>query len=340
MLEVLRRSSLPIAELVPFATERSEGRELSFAPMLPVQVMSEDTIQGFDLALFSAGGSTSREWAPRFVAAGRRRRRQLERLAHARRRAARRQRGQPRRARRPPGDRRQPELHDDGRDAAAEGAARRVRPDVARRDLASRPPAARGRRASTSWPRRSSRSAATSTCSSTTATARRMSVESSVHADTLAYNVVPMLGTLGDEGYTDEEMKLQNESRKILYAPDLAVSPTCVRVPVMVGHSIACRAGFDQPVDVDAAMEALQRVPEPRRPGRPDPARVGGPRRGRGRPRPRRPRRPERRSTSSSSATTCSRAPRSTRSRSPSACTSATSSARGSKPRPSPGSRR
>ncbi len=88
-----------------------------------------------------------------------------------------------------------------------------------------------------------------------------MTVESKVHADTLAYNVVPMLGTLGDDGYTDEELKLQNESRKILDLPELAVSPTCVRVPVMVGHAIACRAGFDRPVDLDIALEALRAFP-------------------------------------------------------------------------------
>ncbi len=70
MLEVLRRSSLPVAEVVPFATERSEGRTLELADA-PVRVMRDDTIEGFDLALFSAYmGSTSREWAPRFVGAG------------------------------------------------------------------------------------------------------------------------------------------------------------------------------------------------------------------------------------------------------------------------------
>src|SRR3712207_5013410 len=89
----------------------------------------------------------------------------------------------------------------------------------------------------------------------------RRKVESSVHADTLAYNVVPMLGTLGDEGYTDEELKLQNESRKILDLPSLGVSPTCVRVPVMVGHAVACRATFERSVDVDAALEALEAFP-------------------------------------------------------------------------------
>ncbi len=71
-------------------------------------------------------------------------------------------------------------------------------------------------------------------------------VEHSVHADTLAFNVVPMLGTVGEEGYTDEELKLRNESRKILDIPDLLVSPTCVRVPVMVGHAVAIRATFER----------------------------------------------------------------------------------------------
>ena len=78
-------------------------------------------------------------------------------------------------------------------------------------------------------------------------TARRPRAQSSTRStpNTLAFNVVPLLGTLGDNGYTDEEMKLQNESRKILGMPELEVTPTCVRVPVMVGHAIAVRATFD-----------------------------------------------------------------------------------------------
>ena len=67
-------------------------------------------------------------------------------------------------------------------------------------------------------------------------------VAHSVHAATLAFNVVPLLGTLGDDDHTDEERKLRDESRKILGLPELAVSPTCVRVPVMVGHGVAVRA--------------------------------------------------------------------------------------------------
>ena len=86
-------------------------------------------------------------------------------------------------------------------------------------------------------------------------------VEHSVHENTLAFNVVPLLGTLDDQGYTDEEMKLQNESRKILSLPDLDVTPTCVRVPVMVGHSIAVRATFREEPDLGRALGALQDFP-------------------------------------------------------------------------------
>ncbi|HVM21161.1 MAG TPA: aspartate-semialdehyde dehydrogenase [Egibacteraceae bacterium] len=86
-------------------------------------------------------------------------------------------------------------------------------------------------------------------------------VDHAVHANTLAFNVVPLLGTEGDNGYTDEEMKLQNESRKILDLPELRVSPTCVRVPVVVGHAIAVRATFASEVTVAAARDAMEGFP-------------------------------------------------------------------------------
>jgi aspartate-semialdehyde dehydrogenase len=82
-------------------------------------------------------------------------------------------------------------------------------------------------------------------------------VESKVHAKTLAFNVVPWLGSDTGNGYTDEEMKLQNESRKILGIPELAVSPTCVRVPVMVGHAIEVRARFEREPSVQRALEVM-----------------------------------------------------------------------------------
>ena len=77
----------------------------------------------------------------------------------------------------------------------------------------------------------------------------------------IAFNVLPLAGSITDEGYTDEEWKLVNETRKILDRQDIAVEPTCVRVPVMVGHGIAASMWFDDPVSADAATEILASAP-------------------------------------------------------------------------------
>ena len=80
---------------------------------------------------------------------------------------------------------------------------------------------------------------------------------------TIAYNVVPLAGSIVDDGLdeTDEEKKLRNESRKILDLPDLLVSGICVRVPVFTGHSLAINAEFDSPLTVDRAREILGSAP-------------------------------------------------------------------------------
>ena len=77
------------------------------------------------------------------------------------------------------------------------------------------------------------------------------------YARPIGFNVVPLAGTIGDDGYTDEEWKLVNESRKILSHPDLEVEPTCVRVPVVVGHAINATLRFSRPVEVDEAEKVL-----------------------------------------------------------------------------------
>ncbi|MFA5709084.1 aspartate-semialdehyde dehydrogenase [Mycolicibacterium sp.] len=75
----------------------------------------------------------------------------------------------------------------------------------------------------------------------------------------IAFNVVPLAGALVDDGSgeTDEDQKLRNESRKILGIPDLAVSGTCVRVPVFTGHSLSINAEFAQPISPQRAEELL-----------------------------------------------------------------------------------
>src|SRR3954468_6955410 len=71
ILGVMRERGLPADEVVPFASERSAGRRIDFGDRdLEVQALTEESIQGFDIALFSAGGTRSAEWAPRFVEAG------------------------------------------------------------------------------------------------------------------------------------------------------------------------------------------------------------------------------------------------------------------------------
>jgi aspartate-semialdehyde dehydrogenase len=77
----------------------------------------------------------------------------------------------------------------------------------------------------------------------------------------LALNVVPWAGSLKEHGWSSEELKVRNESRKILGLPDLKVSATCVRVPVVTGHSAAIHAVFGSEVNAEAAREALRHAP-------------------------------------------------------------------------------
>ncbi|MGV0040844.1 aspartate-semialdehyde dehydrogenase [Mycobacterium colombiense] len=79
----------------------------------------------------------------------------------------------------------------------------------------------------------------------------------------IAFNVVPLAGSLVDDdsGETDEDQKLRHESRKILGIPDLAVSGTCVRVPVFTGHSLSINAEFDRPLSPERAHDLLDGAP-------------------------------------------------------------------------------
>ena len=77
----------------------------------------------------------------------------------------------------------------------------------------------------------------------------------------IAYNVIPQIGGEQYEGYTSEEMKMQNEGRKILHLPELRVSCTCVRVPVVRSHSISVSLHFDRHVSVEEARRAIAQAP-------------------------------------------------------------------------------
>ena len=85
--------------------------------------------------------------------------------------------------------------------------------------------------------------------------------EPKVFSHQIAYNLIPQIGGEQFEGYTSEEMKMQNEGRKIMHLPELRVSCTCVRVPVVRSHSISVSVHFDKPVTVEQAREVLKDAP-------------------------------------------------------------------------------
>jgi aspartate-semialdehyde dehydrogenase len=258
MLRLLRERGFPASEIVPFASERSVGRELEGG--LVVAPLDDETIQGFDVALFSAGATRSREWAHRFVDAGavvvdnssafRREDAVPLVVSEVNPAALERHNGivanpncttmvamLPLKA-----------LHD----------AFNLRAMVATSFQAA---GGAGQKGIDELAEQIAPLAADvqQLCDDGATAAAK--VEHEVHAATLAFNVVPQLGTIGEEGYTDEELKLRDESRKILSIPDLAVSPTCVRVPVMVGHGVAVRATFATEVDLDHALDVLRAFP-------------------------------------------------------------------------------
>ncbi len=85
--------------------------------------------------------------------------------------------------------------------------------------------------------------------------------EPKIFSHQIAYNLIPQIGGESFEGYTSEEMKMQNEGRKIMHLPELTVSCTCVRVPVMRSHSISVSCHFDVPVTVEQAREVIAKAP-------------------------------------------------------------------------------
>jgi aspartate-semialdehyde dehydrogenase len=86
-------------------------------------------------------------------------------------------------------------------------------------------------------------------------------VTKDVYPHQIAFNVLPQVDSFLPTGYTKEEMKMENEGRKIMHHPSFRASVTCVRVPVYRSHSIAVSAEFDKPVTVEAARAVLKKAP-------------------------------------------------------------------------------
>ena len=92
-------------------------------------------------------------------------------------------------------------------------------------------------------------------------TSQNREMRSQIYPHPIAFNVLPHVDSFLENGYTKEEMKFQNEGRKIMHLPEFRASLTCVRVPVYRAHSIAVSAEFERPVPVEQAREVLAKAP-------------------------------------------------------------------------------
>jgi len=86
-------------------------------------------------------------------------------------------------------------------------------------------------------------------------------IEVNLYPRQIAFNVIPQVEPITENGYTKEEMKMQNETRKILHAPNIRASATCVRVPVLRSHAVSATAQFASKPDVEAARQAIKEAP-------------------------------------------------------------------------------
>jgi aspartate-semialdehyde dehydrogenase len=224
---VLAEREFPVDDLVCLASPRSAGKRVAFGyDEVEVQAVSAEAFEGVDIALFTAGATRSREWAP--IA--------IER----------------------------------GVVVVDNSSAFRMEPDVPLVVADVNPEAARAHRGLVANPNCSTMQlmpvlkpildtvgierVTISTYQSVSGTGQSAidglraeasqsltgdAVAPAVYPHRIAFNVIPAGSFSGDDGYTDEELKLVNETRKILSAPHLRISVTCVRVPVVTGHSEA-----------------------------------------------------------------------------------------------------
>ncbi len=248
MLALLRSRQFPASEIVPFASVRSEGRQLDG---LTVRALTPETdVEGFDIALFSAGAGTSREWASRFVQAGAT---VIDNSSAFRREPD------------------VPLVVAEVNPHALEGHGGLIaNPNCSTMQMVvALAPIHRAA---------GIERLVVSTYQSVSGTGKkaideleaqtRASIEGSesprpsVYPEPIAFNVIGAAGSFADgDDHTDEERKMMFETRKILGDESIGISVTCVRVPVRVSHSEAVNVQTREPISVSEARELLASAP-------------------------------------------------------------------------------
>ena len=249
MMKTLEKRNFPVGKLTLLASAKSAGKRLPFkGDEVEIQELREDSFSGVDVALFSAGGGISKKFAPFATQAGA--------VVVDNSSAFRMEEGVPLVV---------PEIN--GSDIA------RNRGIIAnpncttaitlmalyplhqafgvKRVIASSYQAVSGTGAQ----------AIEELKAQVEAIAAGRPVETKVYPHQIAFNVLPHVDSFLDSGYTKEEMKMQNEGRRIMHHPDFKASVTCVRVPVYRAHSVAVTAEFEKPITVEAARQVLAKAP-------------------------------------------------------------------------------
>ncbi|MGO1515748.1 aspartate-semialdehyde dehydrogenase [Agrococcus casei] len=264
VLELLEQRNYPLAELRLFASARSAGQQIEFKGQ---QIVVEDAATadpaGLDIAIFSAGGSTSRELAPKFAAAG---------VTVIDNSSAFRL------------DPEVPLVVSEVNPHAIESTPKGIIANPNCTTMAAMPVlgpltaeagltrlkvatyqavSGSGVKGVEELASQAERVVSQDARSLALDGASVQFPEPGVYSAPIAFNVLALAGAIVDdgEGETDEEKKLRNESRRILDLPDLLVAGTCVRVPVFSGHSLVIHAEFDREITPDRAREVLADAP-------------------------------------------------------------------------------
>jgi aspartate-semialdehyde dehydrogenase len=249
MIKTLEKRSFPAGKLTLLASARSVGKRLRFrGEELVVQELTRESFRGIDLALFSAGGSISKEYAPVAVKAG-------------------------------------CVVVDNSSAFRMDPTVPLVVPEVNGADAATHRGIIANPNCTTAitlmalYPLHqafgvkrilaSSYQAVSGTGAKAIEELRRQSeqivsrqsVTREVYPYQIAFNVIPQVDSFLPSGYTKEEMKMENEGRKIMHHPTFRASVTCVRVPVYRAHSVAVSAEFERPVVLEVARAVLSRAP-------------------------------------------------------------------------------
>ncbi len=251
ILELLADRDFPVAELRPLASERSAGKVIEWqGEALTVQAVGEESIQGLDLVLSSAGGSVSAEWTPKIVEAGAT---VVDNTSYWR-------------------------MHDDVPLVVSE-----VNPDAlaGHGGIIANPNCSTMQMVVALKPLYDAAGIerlviSTYQAVSGTGKAAIDELQTQAHAvlhggeppepqiypHQIAFNVLAQAGSFAEgDDHTDEERKLINETRKILGDPEIKVSATCIRVPVVTGHSEAVNVETREPLDPERARELLAAAP-------------------------------------------------------------------------------